>query len=187
MMTRTLLSLVATVALAACGSGDPAPAIPRRIAYPRPQLPDTVMQPVDSLPVSFLANAAAIVSRPAPGWLNIAYPSLGATIHVTFSPVDDSTIGEVRANRLERLLLNSGDRPSSRREYINQAGYDILTVVTEGSATPVQFLATDGSTIVVSGAAYFSDPRAATATDSMAPIIGAVVADIDRSLNTLGL
>lgn len=181
-LTLYIILAAFTAAIAGCtGSGDDT-AIPRRTAYPRPATMDTVMTVPDSLPVSFAVNASATVSRPRLGWLDVAYPAYGATMHVTFTPVDTSDIDEVRANRVERLTLNSGGRPSVTREAINAAGFDYLTVRTDGAATPLQFLATDGRSIVVSGAVYMFDPAAASAVDSIQPIVDAIEADINRSM-----
>lgn len=185
-MTLRCLYIVCGVALlTSCGHGGDV-AVPRRTAYPRVALADTAMVTADSVPVRFDVSAAARVSHPAPGWLDVAYPMYGATVHVTFTTVTAATVDAVRVNRMERLMLNMGDNPGQRHEFVNDAGYDVLAVLCDAGSTPVQFLATDGESMVVSGAVSFADPRAAAATDSVAPMVAAIYDDVMRSLYTLG-
>lgn len=188
MTARSVLSaclLAAAYVLSGCSGGRADSSVPRRTAYPRPVAMDTAMTVPDSQPVSFAVNSATRISRPRPDWLDVAYPAYGAVMHVSFTPVDASDIDEVRANRVERLTLNSGAHVAVTREDINAAGFDILTVRTDGSATPLQFLVTDGRSIVVSGAVYMSDPVAASAVDSIRPIVDAIEADINRAMTKL--
>lgn len=185
---KSLAAIIMAVVLAtcACERAHDNTEVPRRPAYPRPALLDSVMKvPSIPLPVHFEVNAAAVTTSPRRDWLDVIYPSYNATLHISFTDTDAQGIDAVRENRLERLMLNTGDSPSQHSEFVNNAGFDILTVITEGSATPVQFLATDGSSVVVSGVVYFSDPKAVSETDSISPYIHAIKADIDRSLASL--
>lgn len=182
---KTLFAVLAvSLFLASCG-GEQKP-VPRRTAYPRPPQHDTAMVQASEAPLYFDVNAAARVTAPAPGWLNVAYPAYDAVMYVTFTPVDQHSVDTVRINRMERLLLNAGGAPGQRREFINDAGYDIMVYTARGTATPVQFLATDGESSVVSGAVYFSDPKAATSVDSLDPYVRAVEGDVLRAMKTLG-
>lgn len=176
--------LCASLILVSCG-GEQKP-IPRRTAYPRAPQHDTAMIQAPEAPLHFDVNAAAEVTSPALGWLNVAYPAYDAVMYVTFTPVDENSIDTVRVNRMERLFLNAGGVPGERREFINAAGYDIMVFTARGTATPVQFLATDGESSVVSGAVYFSNPRAATSVDSLEPFVRAIEGDVLRSMKTLG-
>ncbi len=182
---KYLLTVLA-VALLITSCSDQQKPVPRRTAYPRPPHHDTVMIPTPDAPLRFDVNAAATVTAPAAGWLNVAYPAYNAVMYVTFTPVDEASIDSVRVNRMERLLLNAGGVPGERREFLNEAGYDIMVYTARGTATPVQFLATDGETAVVSGAVYFSDPRATVSTDSLEPFVKAIEGDVLRSMKTLG-
>lgn len=161
------------------------PAIPRRTAYPRLALPDTAMRAVPGLPVRFMANAAASVTSDRPGWADIRYPSLGAVVYVSFTPVTPSTLDGVKQNRMQRLMLNSGSLPTDNTEFVNPAGFSVLIARTDGASTPLQFLATDDSTIVISGAMCFDNPLASSATDSIRPAVDAISRDIFQALTTL--
>lgn len=178
-----VMAVCAAAVLAGCRRADVS--VPRPTGYPRPTLPDTVMRAAAGLPVRLEVNAEATVSSPREGWLDVAYPGLGATMHVTVSLTEPSAVAEVMANRMERAMLNAGDRPGRRREWTNRAGMDVMLIRSEGGSTPLQFLATDDSAVVVSGAVYFADPRAAESADSIRPVTDAVEGDIRRMLDSL--
>lgn len=184
MKTNVTAGVVLLMAAASC-TGEGTPPIPRRTAYPRPTLPDTAMTVAEGTPLHFAVNRQATVTSEKEGWINVAYPMLGATMYVTFTPTVPATVEATKANRMERLMLNSGDRPSEHSEFVNAAGFRALVATTDGSTTPVQFLATDDSAWVVSGAVYFSDPRSAEAADSIRPMTRAIAADVFRALKNL--
>lgn len=186
-MKPLLIFITAAAALAGCshGGGDANVAVPRRHAYPRPQLPDTSMVTVPGAPLRFDVNAAATVTAPREGWLDVAYPSLGITLHTSFTPTSPQGVGEVMENRLERIMLNSGNRSPQWREWTNRAGFAVAVATTEGSATPVQFVATDSCRWVVSGAAYFSRPGDAAGVDSLRPVISAIERDVLAAFDSL--
>ncbi|MDO4320129.1 MAG: hypothetical protein Q4C34_06085 [Bacteroidales bacterium] len=186
-MTVRATIILLLVALASCGDGvSRQTAVPRRTAYPRPRLLDTVMRPADAAPRrTVLVNAGAEVSSPRQGWLDVAYPIYGATMHITVTDVTPVTVDGIKANRMERVLLNAGGLPGLQSEWINPAGMSVMTLRTAGSSTPLQFLATDDSSTVVSGAVYFSDQTAVSSADSIAPVVDAIEGDIRRMLNNL--
>lgn len=189
MTRRSFLPLLAgwlMLAVAGCGtsSGDNA-AVPRARAYPRPPLPDTAMQAADGVGLHFLVNRQATVSSARRDWLDADYPSLGITVHTSFTETTPEEVADVMANRMERLLLNAGSREPKFDEYDNAAGFDIIVARSDGAAIPLQFLATDHGRWVVSGAAVLRSAAAAEQTDSLRPIVDAVEADIRRALDNL--
>lgn len=182
---KPLIYVLIATAMAACGTSDSSAPVPRRYAYPRvPQL-DTVMAPLAATPVAMMVNKSATVGSDKSGWYNITYPTLGATMYLTVTHVSADDIEDVRANRMERLVLNAGGRPTRHTEFETPRGFAVYAVRTENSATPLQFLATDGSSAVVSAAVYFADPRAAESADSIAPAVDAIEADMFRVINSL--
>lgn len=118
-----------------------------------------------------MINDSARVDSVAPGWFNIVYPAYGITVNCTLTR--SGNIGEVLANRLERLERNLGGRPAQ------QAAWDgrWLIVAPAALKTPVQFLMTDSVGYVLSGVAV-SQWDASTAIDSVSPQIEALAADI---------
>lgn len=186
MSNKTLLIITIIISiLTACSPSGKSPALPRPTAYYRPALPDTVLTIVENVPLTFLANSEANIEQPRHDWLNIIYPSLGATVYITFSQAESDKIDDVKENRMERIILNAGDSPIDFAEWSNPSGFNIVTAATEGTMTPLQFIASDDSEWVVSGTLCFADSRAAERIDSMRPIINAIAFDIDRALKSL--
>lgn len=185
---KTIVAICSVVALASCTgthNRQATPGLPFPKAYPRPNLPDTTLISAADTPLHFMVNAEADLSSPRDGWLDINYPTLDATVHVTFTSADAPQIEAVKENRMERLMLNAGDRFTDFKEFSNPAGFNILTAYTENSSTPLQFLATDNRAWVVSGVVYFHNPKASTSLDSVKPMIRAINYDLTRALNEM--
>lgn len=181
------LPIIVSLALAAASCGGQADtAVPRRTAYPRMRLLDTAMTTVEAVPgVTVQVNAGARTSSPRPGWLDVAYPAYGATMHITVTDATPATVDGIKANRMERVVLNAGGLPGRQAEWVTPGGFGVMTLRTDCSSTPLQFPATDDSAVVVSGAVYFADPAATASADSIAPVVEALEGDIRRMLNNL--
>lgn len=187
--TFCLASLALT--LFSCSGHDSGPtAIPRRQAYPRIQLYDTIYT-ASGLPAEFETNRSATVIRNNPGksdagpvWIDISYPVYGATLSCTFTPVaDDKSRQAVIDNRLERMSLNLGDRYAEQTEMMSEGGYSTIILDAKGTTvTPLQFLSA-GRQWVISGAMYFS--RESINADSVRPAIDAVKNDIIHAAKRL--
>lgn len=181
---KTAASIALIMAAIAGGCTDRPEAVPRAVAYPRAALPDTAAVPYSIGAVSGRLSAAATVDAPRRGWLTAGYPTVGAQLHISVTDTTAAALEQVKANRMQRLLLNAGDCPTTNREFTTVAGFTSLVATTAHSATPVQFLATDGRHIVVSGAVFM--PAAADAApDSVAPIIEYFEHEATRLLLTL--
>lgn len=169
-------------------------AIPRPIAYPRPQLVDTTLTIADGLPLAFGRNAQTIIRTEVKPegtsaadtivWANITYPSYGATLHCTFiRPSTPADFQQVLSQRIQRMSLNLGDNTARRTEINSPLGVK-STLLTSISAemTPVQFLSI-GRQWIASGALSFNAPY--SSADSILPYINAVEADIIRACSAL--
>lgn len=182
----TLLAIFMALTIACTPKRHDAP-VPRPTAYPRIQLYDTTYITPGNIPVSFQVNAQAIPELQSAHdstrhhtavWLDIIYPAYKATMHCTFTPVDEKSRAAVRDNRAERMALNLGDNRTERTDLTSVHGTYRTTILSTAShtLTPVQFLS-EGPDWIISGAlrmdhADRSDP------DSIRPIIHAVTADI---------
>lgn len=182
--------LVAVMACACSGSDDAA--VPRRHAYPRPVMLDTVYAAVDSLPVRFLVNKSAYVaSRPGSGGsrgVDIVYTQYGATVYCTFTPVTADDFKAVADNRLERIYLNISGAKSDVDWLLNEAGFmTMLVSAPAAKSTPIQFLAFDENEprLVVSGAVFFHNVNQDSSTDSIAPMVYSIGRDIRKALDNL--
>lgn len=170
----------------------PAP-VPRPTAYPRIDLYDTVMKPVDAvLPLVWLANTQATVTLPhrsvsddgAIRWINIEYPRYGVIMYCTFIDVDPARLQAELDNRIERISLNIGSNRTEVIEINTPSGFHSQLLVTpQGTVTPVQFLTTDSHRRIISGAAFLKSAPPAGTADSIAPIVNALRDDMIRTLS----
>lgn len=188
MSNRLQVGLIAAtlLTLSACGSGDNSTPVPRRRAYPRIEIPDSTFVTVENARNGLQINAFAQVECSADNkWVTVVYPDLNAKIYYTFTSVDSSTIGAVVDNRLERINLNlSGHKPEFLPVDTREGFTGQIVVDRFGGTTPVQFIVTDRSNIVVSGAAFLH-AAAGAPVDSLSPVVDMLRRDIIHSIKTL--
>lgn len=156
-------------------------ATPRERAYPRPRLYPTeytTVRTFTSAPGDLLVNDSAriVIHAENPNWVDILYPAYGITVNCTLTPYSPDAI----ANRNERIQRNL------RGHRAEVAGFQrgIMVVSPQTLGTPVQFLATDSATWVLSGTAV-SNFAPGTPPDSVEPLIDAVAVDIALMINNL--
>lgn len=195
----TVMASVIMTAIATAGSscGHQAPAdnapIPRRHAYPRINLYEADYRTASVANVRFLANSGAQIMQidnipdRKGEWFNIIYPRYDAVIHCTVTNVPTIEIENIIDNRAERMALNTGGAytevidftPHPDKRFTAQ-----LLVTPAESVTPVQFIASDGIHTIVSGSMTFRT-NSHLEPDSVAPVIGAIRADMIEMLNSL--
>ena len=166
--------------------------IPRLTAYPRINLCDTVYAKSHLLPVNFEINAESIAiedssntSTDGSKWINVFYPKYNATLDYTYTPVVSSTIDGVIDNRIERISLNIGSLTSEMTELNTHSGVTAKIISTPTSVvTPLQFIATNNSSWVISGAFCFNETTNIS-TDSISPILKAVNNDLIHTIINL--
>ena len=166
--------------------------IPRRTAYPRVNLCDTIHVKSPLLPVNFEINAETIASEDSSNitndgskWINVFYPKYNATLYYTYTPVTASTIEGVIDNRIERISLNIGSLTSEMTELNTPSGVIAKIISTPTSmVTPLQFIATNNSSWVISGAFCFNETKNIS-SDSISPILKAVNNDILHTIKNL--
>ncbi|MDE6317766.1 MAG: hypothetical protein K2L73_05150 [Muribaculaceae bacterium] len=171
------------------GSGN---SVPRRHAYHRIPLPDSTFTEIAVGPtgLNISVNTAATCSIRADEsgrsrFVDITYPDINSIIYMTVTPVDHSTINSVIDNRLDRIALNLSGADPELIDFDTPAGFENKLIVTHaGISTPVQFLSTDGKSLVVSGVAFIKDATPAT-VDSLAPIADILQRDITHTLKTM--
>lgn len=173
-------ALLALAATAACSE--------RRVATPRPEsFPRISLYPAAyrSLPLPFgpdsltvCADARADIADN--GWINIAYPAYGVTVSATLTPTTPAGIDRILANRRQRIDRNlaGADARAAR------IGSGTIVVAPTALRTPVQILATDSASWVLSAVAVAEWP-AETSPDSVAPIIDALARDMSIMLTNL--
>ncbi len=184
-MKLPLICAIAMAAICAACSGAEDSATPRRRAYQRIEAyaPDYIA--VDSLPVRLLVNSSAIISRPRRNWVNISYPRYSATIFISITETDSLNVKDVISNRIDRITLNIGDIPVNVIDIDNKHFLSMLYDAPAAVATPLQLIATDGKSIVVSASVFFNNAGHITSLDSVAPIVEAIRHDLTTALDSL--
>lgn len=198
MRLRAVVMTAAAMAACLCGctgSADRGDAVPRRTAYPRITTLDSTYAVADGMPVAFATATGAVASRgrgdgstAASQWWNIDYPTYGATLYLTFTPVTGSDADAVIDNRAERIALNAGAGTMTVSELTSASGTFGGSIYRSPSspATPLQFMAVDTARRwVVSGALFFHNASAVSNTDSLAPVVDAVERDLIHALGHL--
>lgn len=142
----------------------------------------------DSLPYRFHLSRQAVVSFPsgssATGWINIAYPSLGATLYGSYLPITPATFPEAEAESralVDRLLTPAVRVMEKAYSYSEGAVYGSLFLLEGETSSPVQFMLTDSVSRLFRGALYFDcRPNA----DSLAPAVDYLRRDILELIQT---
>lgn len=138
--------------------------------------------PVQGLPYTFHVSGLTEVQLPPvgepAGWINLVYPSLGATIYCSYFPVTPATLSRAEdecRSLVARQVKNATD--ISEKAYSNPEGrvYGSLFLLDGESASPVQFMLTDSVSHFFRGALYYDCiPNA----DSLAPVTQYIREDI---------
>ena len=162
-----LWALILPLCLAGCGQ-KPVD-IPRPRAYPRITLYPATYHKAEIQRHILTVNDSVCVKTLGDGWFDIIYPSYGVTVNCTMSDYSPEIIG----NRMERIDRNLGSAVAE----VARMPAGIVVVAPAALRTPVQLLATDSLTWTLSGAAVTDFP-AGISSDSIAPIINAVAADM---------
>lgn len=178
-----VITLAATCATA-CGGHDDT-ATPRRRAYQRIEAYAPEYTAVDSLPVRLLVNSSATVSRPRRDWVNVSYQRYNATVFISVTEADSGNIDDIIANRIERIALNAGDVRVDALEIDNGRFSSTLYDAPAAVAMPLQFVATDGKSLVVSASVFFDNADRITSLDSVAPAVEAIRRDLTTALDSL--
>ena len=186
-LIRLIAATVAASAVMSCSHSQSTTydAVPRPEAYFRIEpYPSGYMHPELCGNLWLLVNDSATITRPSPSQISISYPRYRAVVHCTVTPVNTTSIRSVIDNRTQRISLNAGSNPSVMTEISDSAFTSYIVVTPAGSITPLQFIATDSTSVVLSGAAVLSG-NAPARSDSIAPVIESLSHDISRMLRSL--
>lgn len=177
-----LLTVLLLLALASCSNRDTAP---RPRGFARVEAYGDSLKTVDLGPVTLQVNAEAGIESPQPGWLNVSYGRLGATMYLTADVyAERDSLRSALRNRSERISLNLSGRRAQNEVSTNAAGMHIkLTRALEPAPIPLQFMAFDSVDTFVSGAVVMSGP--VEPADSLAPTLAELSRQLDLLLNSL--
>lgn len=189
--TACCLLLAIGCLLSACSASTPDFA-PKPKGYPRLDLPPQEYQLMkENHPYSFEYSKSAVLlpdtfSQAEPHWIFVAYPSLKASVQLTYKPVQ---------NNPQRLsgFINDAYKLAGRHQ-VRATGIREQVIRTKSGRTAVffelagdvpsyvQFFTTDTTTHYLRGALYFT---VADKQDSLQPAIDYLKKDIMHMLGTL--
>lgn len=182
-----ILILTSCFLLPSCSDDDSSTPKPR--AYFRLSLPEKKYVAYNTdCPFTFEMPVYAkmdIDKNPSaePCWLNLNFPSMNGTLHLSYKPVNDNieayledtyTLAakhQIKASSIEEKLIS---RDSSKV-------YGLIYEIGGNAASSIQFFLTDSTKNFIRGALYFN---VAPNTDSIAPVLEFVRKDIYHMIET---
>ncbi|NNC69698.1 MAG: gliding motility lipoprotein GldD [Flavobacteriaceae bacterium] len=174
-----LITCISTILISCKEETLPKPKAFLRLAYNEVDYKKTAA----SCPYKFEFSEIAVANPNEKCWMNIRYPSLKASLNLTYRPIE---------NNLKELLLESekltykhsikADGISAQPYENNEKNvYGSLLEVTGNAASPLQFHLTDSTKHFITGALYFEvQPN----YDSILPAIKYVEKDIKHLMET---
>lgn len=189
-MKRIAIYICCLVALASCQSNPQ----PKPYAYFRIDLPPYSYHQVDSLgpyttEISDIAtpvHSNAHWSTPEDTWINVYYPALDATIHLSHKHITKSweldTLTEESRTLVYKHTIRADAIRESYYENTEKKVYCVFYELTGNAASPTQFYATDSAHNFLRGAVYFNTlPN----YDSVAPCAIYIENDLVHMIETL--
>lgn len=185
---RQLLILFMVVALVGC-KDDP---IPKPRAYARIDLPEPVYLLTEgdawTCPFTFEYSRYSAITvdpryRNKACWYNLYYPKHRATVHLTYSEVNDDLAVHIEDSR--KLAMKHIAKAAQIEESViaddDHRVYGIVYDFKGETASDLQFFLTDSTDHFLRGALYFTvSPN----KDSLAPVIEYVKKDIGRMITS---
>lgn len=164
--------------------------LPKPRGYFRIDLPEKQYMLFDSTyPYSFeYPSYARIVpdSRPSsePFWMNIDYPGLKGTLHISYKKVNGNLVEYLEDARtfVVKHIPKADAIDDSLIYRPDKKVYGLIYYIDgAGAASPCQFFVTDSSDHFLRGALYFNtSPN----NDSLAPVINFIEEDIRHMIST---
>ena len=158
---------------------------PKPKGYLRLAYNEATYQKTDSeCPYSFEFSEIAEANLNNKCWINIKYPSLNASLNITYRAVENNLIELLQES--EKLTYKHAIKADgiSSQPYVNfeKKVFGSLLEVTGNAASPLQFRLTDSTKHFITGALYFEvQPN----YDSILPAIKYVEKDIKHLMETL--
>jgi gliding motility-associated lipoprotein GldD len=184
-----LVSFV-TLGFTACNSRF----TPKATGYPAIALPKKayLSDVVTGLPYAFDIPTYAVVDKNVAnmgvgeqnaGWMNLKFPSLNATLYISYNAVQKDKL-----DVLVRDAYNFANNHSNKASFIEDSAFEnpiglqgVFFHLGGDVASPYQFFITDSSRHFLRGALYFdTTPNA----DSLAPVIDFLYQDLKQLVKT---
>ncbi len=118
-----------------------------------------------------------------PCWFNLTTQELNATIHVSYTPIEDNLADLIEDSRTLAYKHAIKAEAIQERKFINpeEKVYALKYELSGNTASSVQFFITDSTEHFLRGALYF---RAKANKDSLAPLVQFFDTDIDTLIES---
>lgn len=189
-MKKFIPLLTCLIILAGCKDNSQ----PKPYAYFRIDLPPYAYHQVDTLgpylaeisDIAIPVHSNAHWSTPEDTWINIYYPSLDATIHLSHKHITKSweldTLTEESRTLVYKHTIRADAIRESYYEDTTRKVYCVFYELTGNAASPTQFYVTDSAHNFLRGAVYFNTlPN----YDSVAPCAIYIENDLVHMIETL--
>ena len=185
-----ILSVVAMFSVSFVSCGDEVSA-PKPYGFFRIALPDTAYSYMDlqGYPYTFrLSKNAYIEERQTTGddqyWINIQYPSINATIHCTYKPIQDNLRALLRDAQdfLYGHVKVASAMPEQEFAHPEQRVWGVLYELQGDVATPMQFVLTDSIEHFFRASVYCNTTPN---QDSLAPIYDYLRQDVRTLMESI--
>ena len=165
---------------------------PKPKAYARIDLPEPIYQQTEgenwNCPYSFEFSTQSFITlepryQDSTCWYNLYYPKYRATVHLTYSDINDNLTKHIEESR--KLAMNHIGKASQIEEILIENDrdrvYGLIYDFAGETASDMQFFLTDSNAHFLRGALYFNvSPN----KDSLAPVISYIKKDIHRMVDS---
>nr|WP_157501683.1 gliding motility lipoprotein GldD [Echinicola vietnamensis] len=187
-MKRVIFGL-GLMGMVACGESE---YLPKPKGYNRIDLPEREFVSLDEgYPYQFERSVYSAVeadtfNRAEENWINLAYHSMGAKVHLTYKAINrnEARLRDILDDAF-KLTAKHQIKAYSIDEAVTKTPKGYVGVVAELSGevpTQFQFFVTDSTEHFLRGALYFNT---AVKNDSLAPVIEYIKEDMAHLMNTL--
>jgi gliding motility-associated lipoprotein GldD len=177
----TSIFLLVSILLSSCEDEVlPKPKAFLRLQYPTPQYAKVQ----SDCPYTFDKNELALISPKKNCWINLEYPALNGTLHLSYVPVNgnlNQLLEDVQKLTYEHAVKADAIDPTI---YDNkeQGVYGIVYEVEGNAASQAQFYVTDSTKHFLTGSLYFN---AIPNYDSIYPAVVYIKKDIRKLIESL--
>ena len=188
-MKLTLPLIIICFMLASCDEDF----APKPKAYARIDLPEPIYQQTEgenwNCPYSFEFSTQSFITlepryQDSTCWYNLYYPKYRATVHLTYSDINDNLTKHIEESR--KLAMNHIGKASQIEEILIENDrdrvYGLIYDFAGETASDMQFFLTDSNAHFLRGALYFNvSPN----KDSLAPVISYIKKDVQHLVGSL--
>ena len=166
---------------------------PKPKAYARIELPEPIYQPTNgenwNCPYAFEFSTLSFITlepryEDSTCWYNLYYPKYRATVHLTYSDLNDNLTRHIEESR--KLAMKHIGKATQIEEILiendEKRVYGLVYDFAGETASDMQFFVTDSTNHFLRGALYFNvSPN----KDSLAPVISYIKKDLLHLVNSL--